>query len=78
VITLSGNGGGIAFHYAPDGKNYNVYGSAVLSADRNTYIFPIDELGSDSSYKIEFSGVQSTTVIIDGVTHRVDKGSYVF
>lgn len=67
VITLSGNGGGIAFHYAPDGKNYNVYGSAVLSADRNTYIFPIDELGSDSSYKIEFSGVQSTTVIIDGV-----------
>ena len=67
VITLHGNGGGMAFHYAPDGKSYNVYGSAVLSDDRKTYVFPIDELGSDSSYKIELSGVQNTAVTIDSV-----------
>lgn len=66
-ITLSGNGGGLTFHYSHDGESFGVYGSSVITEGRSTYIFPIGELGDEGAYKIEFTGTDKSDIILERV-----------
>lgn len=66
-VSLRGNSGGFSLRFAPDGENFGVYGSAVISEDRGTYLFPVDGITPYSAYRLEFTGISEADVHVDGV-----------
>ncbi len=68
IVNLTGDGGGITFGFSPDGNDFTVCGSAVISPRRSSYIFPVEKISEDSAYKIEFTGTENTNVKLNGVS----------
>ena len=57
LLRIRGKGGSFAFKIAEGDEPLSVYGSDVISPDREAYIIQIDASFVNPSYSIEFSGI---------------------